>query len=84
MTPKFKTHDLLGRAYIRLEDIRPGTKLQFDDGFDGLKSGKTYTARVGDGDSSPFVLGDLGRHYLDVQADCNDGYCIGVYAAPEA
>lgn len=80
-----RTHDLQGRPYIKLSDIKPGTRLQFDAEFGCLIPGRTYTANVEYGVEDPdvWVSCKCGKHFLNEQAEENDGYCIGVYAAPE-
>lgn len=74
-----RTHDLQGRAYIRLADIRAGTVLQFDADFGCLDPAQVYVAKMNG--EIPYVECTEGTHTLDVQADDNGGYCVGVYAA---
>lgn len=77
-----RTHDVQGRPYIKLADIKAGTKLRFDGDFGCLDPDFTYVARM-NGDE-PFVNCHDGEHTLSPQAEDNGGYCLGVYAAPEA
>jgi hypothetical protein len=74
-----RTHDLQGRPYIQLANIKAGTKLRFDAGFGCLDHDFTYVARM-DGEKS-FVNCGAGTHMLE--GENQGGYCVGVYAAEE-
>lgn len=75
--------DSRGRPYARLSQLKPGDKLEFDDGFTCIPDGATRKVRVGTADAL-YVTCRLGRHYLDGQLVSDGDACIGVYHAKES
>jgi len=71
------THDVDGRPYAKLSQLKAGDVVIPDDGFDNLTVDKEYTVYAYA--MGPYVLDD--HHlafYLEGQADDGE-HCVGIY-----
>lgn len=64
------------RSYVKLRDLKAGDKVEFDGGFDCIKSGEHRT--VYSSISGLYVDCGEGKHYLSGQLGLDD-LLIGVY-----
>lgn len=71
------THDLQGREYARIADVKTGDMLEDDGGF-GCLDGVSKHVVQADMNGQLFIPCDEGQHYLDGQVDDGD-HCVGLY-----
>lgn len=70
-----QTHDVNGRPYAKLSELRAGDYIELDEGFDCHGKG---LAQLSKDDGRLFFPCSEGHHYLDGQADDGE-HCVGVY-----
>lgn len=88
----FDYSDTDGREYARISKLRPGDKVEADDGFTCIKAGAILEIQSGlDGELYVFCSGadddegaivgpvQMGEHYLDGQLMDDDDHLIGFY-----
>ena len=56
--------------FAKLSDVKPGTRLKADDGFDCITDGEVLT--VAEDDGGLYVPCTRGHHYLDGRRNYND------------
>jgi hypothetical protein len=72
--------DKQGRPYAALEELKPGSAILLDGGFDCRDAGEATVEA--DPDGRLFFACKHGRHYLEGQLDdCDGRSLLGVYKA---
>ena len=70
--------DIANRPYAKLDALKPGDRIEADDGFDCMDVGEVKVV-MEDKDGLYIECTDEdGKHYLDGQDD-GDGYLVGLY-----
>ena len=79
-----KTHDIDGRPYAKLSELKAGDKVELYDGFDCHAPGIVELEVDANGRLFFFCveqdtgMNDAQHHYIDGQADDGE-HCVGVY-----
>lgn len=69
------THDLNGRPYAKLSELRVGDKVMVDGGFSCMHDGDVKIVKEKDG---LYIDCRYGHHHLHALAT-DDEHCIGIY-----
>lgn len=79
------THDTQGRPWAKLNELKPGDKIELDDGFicTDMKIRTVFSDEHGlyffcNGPDDSLKEKGTEHHYLDGQADDGE-HCVGVY-----
>jgi len=75
MSEPNQTHDINGREWAKLSELRAGDTVELDGGFDCHTAGVTILHE--DSQGLFFGCGE-GTHRIDGQAD-NGEHCVGIY-----
>lgn len=68
----------MGKSYVRLAEVRAGTKLMCDGGFDCMDDGDVMIVHA-DGNGELYIQCECGQHYLDSQHDDVTDALVGLY-----
>lgn len=70
-------HDLQGREYAKIKDVKEGDTVETDGDFTCRKAGRKSKVILDPNTNQLFIPCSAGRHYLDGQE--KEDYYIGLY-----